>query len=315
MIKSHAIVRFRRFGLDVNQAVWIEGKPCFTARAISEWLGLKEGTRGVDKIARRNPHLKLFSKNVEILNEEVLGLDGIFDSRGAKLAHQCPLKSAPNADQFKIPCNGQNETFCDYFEQNAKTRTRKIELMVFNLMGLLLIAFESHTQRAIELKIRVAYVISKQLEGKLRELTPVQQEAEDILTAQIDAPWGTKAELIEEFMKTAGVSRPTAYRYLAKAKEGQSGFDKDHKNCTPPIIQGDLALTIRVIFFENPNQTIRDIWRKIGSPEKPSYSTVKEFVNKLKEELRMSKVMSTPGGEMPMLINGKVEKAIKSNHG
>lgn len=307
MIKSHAVVRFRRFGLNVSEAVWIKGKPYFTTRAIGNWLDMKKGFRGVLQVLSRNPYLANFSRQVPVINEYTVRKKGQ-GSKVLNLGTQCPLKSALNADQFKIPCSNQNENFCDLFEPKVKTRTRKIELMVFNLMGLLLVAFESHTERAIELKIRVAYVISKQLEGKLFELNPDQQKAEDILTKQINAPRGKKAELIDEFMEATGASKSTAYRYLAKAKKGQSGFDKDHKNCMIPIIHGDLELKIRVIFFENPNQTARDIWKQIGSPKKPSYTTVKDFVNKLKEELRMSKVMSTPGGELPMLKAGIDEK-------
>ncbi len=297
MIKSHVVVHFRRFGLDVKEAIWIEGKPHFMAGAIADWLGLKEGTRGVDKIARRNPYLNGFSKTVEILNEEMLGSSkGKLERRVANLAHQCPLKSPQNVDLYKILCGNENENFCDCFEPKVKTRTRKIELRVFDLMGLLLVAFESHTQRAIELKIKVAYVLSKQLEGKLFELNTEQQRAEDILTIQINAPMGKKAAIINEFIKATGVSKATAYRYLKKAKKGQSGWDKNHKNCITPLIQGDLELQIRVIFFQNPNQPIKNIWRKIGSPKRPGYTTVKTFVNKLKEDLRMSKVLSSGNG-------------------
>jgi hypothetical protein len=90
---------------------------------------------------------------------------------------------------------------------------------------------------------------------------------------------------LKEYMEVTGCSRATAYRHWVKFREGESPFDKDYKNNVNFISSKGYELRIRTIFFANPMKSAKDIWDEIGRPESPSYSVVKRFVRKLREEL------------------------------
>jgi hypothetical protein len=91
---------------------------------------------------------------------------------------------------------------------------------------------------------------------------------------------------MELYENKTGKSRPTAFRDLKAFQKGESPIDKKWKNCIKLAISGDIELRIRELFFENPSVPPKEIWKKIGSPKKPSYYSVKAFVRKLRKELR-----------------------------
>lgn len=91
-------------GIRLRESCWIEGKPCFTSRAIGEWLEVKHPNRYVKKILERNPHIKQFATFVNLTNVEggrnITREVEVFDPIGLQLiifeSHQ------PKAKQYKI---------------------------------------------------------------------------------------------------------------------------------------------------------------------------------------------------------------------
>ncbi len=288
MNESHKITPFRRFGVVLSETVWIDGEPFFSAKAIAEWLGLEKGRRSVNKIVGRHAFIKQFSKKITVVDDkDYQQRDG-----GPKMGTQCPLQNPENAAILNLVLpkrSGKNASFSCPFQKEEVKRTRKIELTVFNAVGLQLIAMKCHTKKAQEYQIAAARVLAKLMEGKLKEINPEQLAAEEILALQSKAKPGKKGKLLELYAKKTGCTIATAYRHLAMVKKGESPSDKKWGNFCKPKIAGDLELQIRQLFFADPEQSMKEIYRQLDEKKRPSYTTVKEFIHKLKKELEASK--------------------------
>lgn len=64
--QSNSIVPFQYQEIQLSESVEINGKPYFTRKAIGEWLGYADPQNHVDKIIERNPHIREFSKPVNL---------------------------------------------------------------------------------------------------------------------------------------------------------------------------------------------------------------------------------------------------------
>lgn len=213
--------------------------------------------------------------------------------RPFKLKGQCPLKSPEIADIIKLMGGEVDATLHQCIEKiTPKKRHRKIELTVFDPIGLQLIVMESRTKKAREFKEAVALVIYAILNGKLYQLPPEQILAENILVLQSKTPIGGKKKVLELYEEKTGVSRATAYRHLRKVKRGESPADKKYRNAMKPVISGDLELKIRQMWYEDKTIGYRKMYKLLGSPKRPSFDAVKEFMRKLKKEDKMSRLAS-----------------------
>jgi hypothetical protein len=113
--------------------------------------------------------------------------------------------------------------------------------------------------------------------------------AEEILALQSKVGSGKKGKLIELYMEKTGCNKATAYRHLAMVKKGESPSDKKYRNVNKVLITGDLELEIRQMFFADPEGSMKEIYRQLDPETRPSYTTVKEFIHKLRKELEASK--------------------------
>ena len=118
-IVSHSVKPFTRYGIKINEALWLEGVPYFTSKAIAEWLEIKEGFRGILKIVRRNPYILEHTKEIDVI------LQGDYDE-------------IDENDQEDVVAN--LATACT---ENSRTRVTKIR--VYSPIGLQLITLESKT--------------------------------------------------------------------------------------------------------------------------------------------------------------------------
>lgn len=272
MIVSHIVTSFRRFGVKVDECIYINGEPYFSADAIGKFLGFKNPANYVNRVVERNPYIEEYSKVIKIISLKKQSERGLLlDVKLTSIynPHHNPLSAEKTAS-------------------NSHTRAT-YKKRFFDLMGFFLIAQESHTPVAIQCKAMLARLGKMFLLGKLVERTPEEIEIEQHLDnyTRIKKGYGIRTEEIKRYMLKTGCSHATAYRHAAKVKKGESPFDKDWKNCMKPVIDDDLGLRIREIYFQDPNQTMKDIWRAIG--EKPSYTTVKKYVNMLKREFKAAK--------------------------
>lgn len=297
---THNLHPFNRLGVRIDESIWVDGEVYFSARSIAEWLRLSKKDDAVQKIVRRNPYIKEFSREIEVIIEEPIQKN--VKPSPPSLGGQCPLSNAKNRAIIKELCkneSGKGETFsCETDCPNApapKTRRRKINMRVFSAVGLQLIAMESHSKKAIQYKIAAAKLLNAIYQGKIRELNSEQHGHEAILAQVLQAPLRRRVPLLMKYADAAGVSRATAYKHLGLFKKGESPTDKKHCNPRPKrVIEGDLELEIRGIFFRDPDQPIKNIWRVLGSPKSPSYAAVKTFVNKLKREYRAGQASAEP---------------------
>jgi hypothetical protein len=69
-IISHAIKPFRRMGVEINETLWIDGTPYFSANGIEDWLEFKDGHKGVRRLVNRNPFIKDHSKVIEVIIDQ-----------------------------------------------------------------------------------------------------------------------------------------------------------------------------------------------------------------------------------------------------
>jgi hypothetical protein len=257
------MTKFRRFGVKVDECLYLDGEPFFSAEAIGKFLVLKNPKRAVNKIVKNHPHITEFAKEIKVIDVKSQPLSGT-DTVPSENPHHKTLSAE------KDPSNSHSR----------RTYTKRF----FDLMGFFLIAQESHTPVAIQCKAMLARLGKMFLLGKLVERTPEEIEVEQHLDnyVRIKKGYGIRTEEIKQYMLKTGCSPATAYRHAAKVKRGESPFDKNWGNFMKPVIDEDLGLKIREIYFANPSMTMKDIWREIG--EKPSYTSVKKYVKKLKKE-------------------------------
>ncbi len=296
MIVSHAIQPFRRFGLEVNESIWIGDMPYFNATAIADMLELKDRDDAVTQIVRRSPYIQKYSKTIDVIIEEYVEPENQKKCRPVNLTGQCPLKSPEMAEVLKLMGGEIDETLHQCIEQvTPKKRHRKIKLTVFDPIGLQLIIMESRTRKAQKYKEAVAQVIWATLKGKLYQLPPEQILAENILELQVKTPIGGKKKMIKKYEEAAGVSKATAYRHLRKVKKGESPADKKYRNAIKPVISGDLELQIRQMWYADKTQGYIKIYKRLGSPKRPSFDAVKEFMRKLKKEDMLGRLAAKEG--------------------
>jgi len=263
-IVSHSIKPFRRFGVEIDECLWCDGKPYFTTEAIKDWLGYKKEKDPVSRVVRKNPYILQYSKEIEVLEE--------IEQTGKAL----PPRSGGNA--FK----NRGETRTTY------RRTRALKMRIYDPIGLQLIAFESRTPKAKAYKIKVARLVWALVEGKLATQTENQEKACDILAeAARAARWERRAHM-ERYMLLTGYTASTAYRHLEKARQGDSPFDKKYRNNTNYIVSKKLELRVRKMFFANPETPAKEIWRQLKDPDTGkypvSYKVIRKFVSKLRRE-------------------------------
>lgn len=123
-------------GIRLRESCWIDGKPYFTHRAIAEFLEYPDPEKDpIGRIIRRNPYIKQFAALVKF---------AIVDEY-PKERHS--------------PANLSGE---------SSTRTREIEIEVFDPIGFQLIIFESHQPKAKQYKIAVAHLVYDYATGNLK---------------------------------------------------------------------------------------------------------------------------------------------------
>jgi prophage antirepressor-like protein len=286
MIVSHAIKPFRHYGLVLDEALWIDGVPYFTSKAIAELLELKDGFRGVDRIVSRNPYIKEYSKIITVLSEEVITDQEENKCKVVKLTTLCPLKDPEILDIIKRKGGPGHYNCLECLDKvKPKTRTRKINITVFHPIGLYAILMGSDTPKGNEFKISVARLLFALVETGMVEPNPEQMSANKMLEMALVSDHGLRKYYIEEYQKRTDCCRATAFNHLKMIKRGENPGDR--KKNSPrknTIISGDFEFQIREIFLKNPGVSIRKIHEMIGCPKSPSLTTVKRFVNRLKKD-------------------------------
>ncbi len=265
MIVSHMVTKFKRHGVKVDECLYLEGEPLFSTESIGKFLGLSNPKRAVNKIVKRHPFIAEFSKEIKVIDVK------------NSLGGGTNLVPSYNPDYNGI----YDKKMASNYQKRSVYKKR-----FFDLQGFFLIAQKSNTPIAIKCQVMLAKLGKMCMMGKLRELTPEEIEVEQHLHnyVRIKKGYGIRPMELKLYMLKTGCSLATAHRHAAKIRRGESPFDKAWGNFGKPVIDEDLGLRIREIFFANPSMTIRDIWREIG--KKPSYSVVKVYVNKLKKERR-----------------------------
>jgi prophage antirepressor-like protein len=288
MIVSHAIKPFRHYGLVLDEALWIDGVPYFTKKAIAELLELKKGFRSIDAIVDRNPDIKLYSKDITVLSEEVIKPNENDKCKVPSVGQTCPFKDPEILDIIKRKGGPDHYTCLECLEKvKPKTRTRKINITVYHPIGLNLILFNSDTPKAKEFKHSVAKLLFALVETGMVEPNPEQLSTNKMLEMALVSDHGLRKYYIEEYQKRTGCCRATAFSHLKMIKHGENPADKKKRTqLKNTVITGDVEFQIRDIFFKEPGLSIRKIHEKLGNPKSPSYTTLKRFVNGLKREIK-----------------------------
>jgi prophage antirepressor-like protein len=288
MIVSHAIKPFRHYGLVLDEALWIDGVPYFTSKAIATFLELKDGFRSVDRIVNRNPDIKEYSRTITVLSEEVIPDQDENKCKVVNLTQTCPFKDPEILDIIKRKGGPGYYTCLECLEKTKpKTRIRKINITVFHPIGLNLILMNSDTPKAKEFKLCVAKLLFTLIETGLVDPKPEQLSDNKMLEMALVSDHGLRKYYIEEYQKRIGCCRATAFNHLKMIKRGENPTDKKKRTqLNQTIISGDIEFKIREIFLKNPGISIRKMHEMIGSPKSPSLTTVKRFVNGLKKEFK-----------------------------
>jgi hypothetical protein len=271
MIISHSITKFRRFGVVVEECMWLNGEPYFSSESIGKWVGLAHPRRSVDRIVKKNPYILDYSKEVNVIMQKTQTRSGL--SLGTNLVPS----DNPDDKAISAKKSGQN------YQRKLTVKKRFFDLMGFNL-----IVMESHTPVAKEYKAMIAKLAKMYLLGKLNERKPEEMQAEEILVKASDVQYGEQKHLIDLYMQKQDCSKATAYRHMGKIKAGESPFDKKYKGPTRDEAKMRV-LEIREIFFQDPTLTAIEIWKALGGPKSPSYTTVKEIWHELKREYEAGK--------------------------
>jgi prophage antirepressor-like protein len=288
MIVSHAIKPFRHYGLVLDEALWIDGVPYFTSKAIATFLELKDGFRHVDKIVRRNPYIKDYSKTITVLSEEVIEEQKDNPCKVDITSTLCPLKDPEILDIIKRKGGPGHYNCLECLEKvKPKTRTRKLNITVFHPIGLYAILMGSDTPKGNEFKMSVSRLLFALVETGMVEPNLDQMSTNKMLEMALVSDHGLRKYYIEEYQKRIGCCRATAFNHLKMIKRGENPTDKKKRTqLNQTIISGDIEFKIREIFLKNPGLSIRKMHEMIGSPKSPSLTTVKRFVNGLKKEIK-----------------------------
>ena len=263
MIVSHMVTKFRRFGVKVDECLWIDGEPFFSNEAIGKFLGLKSPKRAVNKIVKNHQNITEFAVEIKVID----------------------VKSQPIGGTNLVPSENPHQKALSGKKTAPKSHSRRTYTKrFFDLMGFFLIAQKSETPIANQYQLLLARLGKMYMMGKLVERTPEEMELEQHLDnyTRIKKGYGIRRDEIKRYMLKTGCSPATAYRHVAKFKKGESPFDKKWGNFQKPAIDEELGLRIREIYFANPSMTMVDIWREIG--KKPSYSSVKKYIKMLRKE-------------------------------
>jgi prophage antirepressor-like protein len=143
-IISHAIKPFRRMGVEINETLWIDGTPYFSANGIEDWLEFKDGHKGVRRLVNRNPFIKDHSKVIEVIIDQEYHRD-----RGVNLTSLSLQKGTETSTKSK--------------------RQRATQIRLYSPVGLQLIAMKSNTEKARLYQVAVAKLVWKIMQGKLTE--------------------------------------------------------------------------------------------------------------------------------------------------
>jgi len=286
-ILSHAIVPFTRYGIKINEALWLDGMPYFTSKAIAEWLELKAGQHNVRRIVDRNPYILEHTKVIDVIIESnyPAGIDeNDQEDKGVKLTPQSLNgENKKDAGVNLTPACNENS------QENHTTikRTMTTKMRIFSPVGLQLVAMESNTAKAKEYKVLVATMVWKLMQGKIKELSPEQIEAEQLLKAWLKIKPGKcrRHAQAEKYMKLTGCSVATAYRHFEMVKKGENPFDKKWRNNVNYLKKYGYENQIRQLLLADPYRSAKNIWREIGSPKIPSFGAIKRNVAKLKNEM------------------------------
>jgi prophage antirepressor-like protein len=146
-------------GIYIEECIWMDGNPYFTAAAIANWLELKSQADGVNQIVRRCSYIKKFSKEITVLAE-------------------ITQRKKKGATPFNLKGIALQESTDDAAKYKRK---RPIEMRIYDPVGLQLIAMESRTKKAQEYKVAAAKVLWAFMKGKLIERRPSEELAEEIL--------------------------------------------------------------------------------------------------------------------------------------
>jgi len=271
MIISHAIRPFRYEGIAISECLWIDGKPCFTAAAIREFLGLKK-IGAVQEIVRRNPFIEKYGLEIETVQQKD-------PQNGDHMAQIAPSDRAKN--------------------------TQKYILKVYNPVGFWLIVFKARTPRAEQCQIMAAIIVDAFISGKLVERNPEQAAVEQLLDDYLQADnREVRFQLMARARIKHNLSHSTFFRWVRIRRDNRSPYDKHHRNGKEPQIAGELEAEIRGIFSQNRLISSKELWQKLGSPKHPSYTTVRRFYNKLMDECYGDEYLKLPGGDRPQLGSG-----------
>jgi hypothetical protein len=275
MIISHAIRPFRYEGIALSEYLWVDGKPCFTAAAIGEFLGLKR-LDAVQKIIRRNPFIEKYSQEIETVQQK-------------------EQKTGDHIPQIGVYGQAKN--------------TQKYIQKVYNPVGFWLIVFKARTPRAEQCQIMAAVIMDAFICGKLVQRDPEQAAVEQLLDDYLMADSReVKFQLMARARLKHNLSHSTFFRWVRERRKNRSPYDKHYRNGIKPQITGELESQIRGIFSQNHLIGPKEIWQKIGSPKHPSYTTVLRFYNKLMDECHGDEYLNLPGGDRPALGSGNPEK-------
>jgi hypothetical protein len=162
----------------------------------------------------------------------------------------------------------------------STSRTREIETVVYDPIGLQLITFESRQPKAREYKVAVAHLVWAYMNGQLRP--PVDPSYLGKLRAIEALPWRQRGLAIRMLAQSNGCSKTTILSHRALVREGR---DPSQKRYWTSMDYWDRRFTREkalVMAGLAERWTAVRIWREaLSAPAKPSLYMVRSLAHRL----------------------------------
>ena len=297
--------------IQLKEACWINDEPCFTRRAIGEWLGYSRPQKAIDKIIERNPYIDQFSQTIKLL---------VSQSTGERTVHpqteRCVQEHSRQSDGYALEHKSSGkasvpDSFREYaHSQNGQNYTREIEQHVYNPIGLQLIVFESRQPKARAYKILVANLVYAFMKG---ELKPPRSIADLRLQADCEAaarlrPYYERPEAYRRIAEKHGVSMSTIARWVKEIEAGKNPADKPygkHLKGKRHYICDEDVKKIEQIAAEAPWMSVKDIISMLPRVDYSAKATVARIKRAVKNQIKQriinklesTQIHFTDGGE------------------
>jgi hypothetical protein len=256
--------------IQLKEACWINDVPFFTRRAIGEWLEYKNPQIAIDHIIMRNPYIDddrwATTLKLRVVDEYTT------KHSHSKLECEC------------LPTFGHSlpKTGSEY-----STRTREIEMRIYNPVALQLITYESSQPKARAVKIATAQFVYSFMNGELKPPKDLEKyrlylQCREILQLESGFERGVAVRYI---MQKTERHKATVYRWLQRVASGETLERKEYPLQGRRYIKDEDIATMTAMIELNPSITNKEIIKRIPRIDCTAIGTVRNIKRQVKKQM------------------------------